>query len=387
MPSVENFYWILYQNLLKPVGLDCWYYYPWGTKDNLSRAGEFKKFYRRSHGNHVLFHFDQEPLWNKHLGNLYDQELGAWNVKMVRVLANSEHSVFKKQILSDREMLDWYFFYHGFAALDWYQDAKYTNHDFEIQYPFVSFNHVIAEQRSYRLDLISRLIDHGVANLGQISLHTSHRHIRHELDQEDSMLATVSKQRIQKNLMSLDDLPWTIDDVHIDGKLSARFGHQEYELWQRCFLHVVNETVFYQSKLHLTEKIFKPIVAKRPFVLVAAPGNLAYLRSYGFRTFTDWIDESYDAIVDPDLRLEAITKEIIKLSQFTIRQLRELHQDMQAILDFNKQHFFNNFRHIIVNELVDNFDTCVRVWNNGRVDGREIPAHPDLKSVRNLLLQ
>ena len=34
--------------------------------------------------------------------------------------------------------------------------------------------------------------------------------------------------------------------------------------------------------------------------------NLEYLKSYGFRTFNDLWDESYDQIVDPKQRLDAL---------------------------------------------------------------------------------
>jgi hypothetical protein len=176
-----------------------------------------------------------------------------------------------------------------------------------------------------------------------------------------------------------------LDQILINGDLSARCGHKEFALWQASLLHVVNETVFFEPKLHLTEKVFKPIVAQRPFVLVAAPGNLAYLRSYGFQTFGDWIDEGYDTIDDPDLRLQAIAKEIAKLSNLSQQQLRKLGQEMHSVLNYNKCHFFGEFRQMIVNELIDNFETMIRVWNNGRVDGRQISVHPDLDSVRHLL--
>jgi hypothetical protein len=149
---------------------------------------------------------------------------------------------------------------------------------------------------------------------------------------------------------------------------------------------VVNETVFYQSKLHLTEKIFKPIVAQRPFILVAASGNLAYIRSYGFQTFSSWIDESYDEIPDPDERLDAIANEISRFAAMSISELNNIRRDMQSVLTFNKQHFFGEFRNLIVNELVDNFDQCIRIWNNGRMDSRELPLHPDLDGVKRILL-
>ena len=150
-------------------------------------------------------------------------------------------------------------------------------------------------------------------------------------------------------------------------------------------MHVVNETVFYEPKLHLTEKIFKPIVAERPFVLVAAPGNLAYLRRYGFRTFDQWIDESYDDIMDPDERLDAVCREIERLCSLSIRQLRDLHRDMLPVLQHNKRHFYGEFRQIIAHELVDNFDHCICVWNNGRVDGRHLPRQPELARVKQIL--
>lgn len=387
MISVENLYWVLNQNLLEPTGLSCWYYYPWGTKQNLSVNKEFHIFNYKHQANHVLFHFDQEPLWQDDLGDLYDKTPLAWNFQLARILANSEHSDRKRMILKQRRMLDWYFFYHGFAALDWYRDTRYIQSDHDIKHAFISLNHITKANRTYRLDLISRLIEKNVIQHGLTSLHASVNGILQEIEEQNSLLSVSSKVRIKNNLCQRQDLPWILDHVPIDGDLSARFGHKEYTLLQSCLLHVVNETVFYQNKLHLTEKIFKPIVVKRPFVLVGAPGNLAYLKSYGFQTFDSWIDESYDTIDDHDLRLEAIAEQIEKISRLSIKQLHDLHHDMRHVLEFNKRHFFGEFRIKIVEELLKNFETCVRVWNHARVDGRFLNADVDLGLVREILLR
>jgi hypothetical protein len=37
--------------------------------------------------------------------------------------------------------------------------------------------------------------------------------------------------------------------------------------------------------------------------------------------------------------------------------------------------------------MVDNFDTCIRIWNNGRVDNRQRPLCSDLESVKQILLR
>jgi hypothetical protein len=383
MITVENLYWVLFEQLLKPVGLDCFYYYPFGTQNNLSRTNEFivPRCFKEQH--HVLFHFDQEPLWQNNLGYLYDK-LGyeAWSQKLMRVLANSEHSQIKKDICRDRGHLDWYFFFHGFAALAWYNDSQFILDQEPISKVFLSLNHLIRDKRSYRIALLARLAHRKILHHGAISFHATRSEVDLEAAQEHSLLTDKDRSM----LTDLPDLPMILDPVEPSGSMSAQFGHAEYKMWQSAFVHLVNETVFYEPKLHLTEKIFKPITCLRPFVLAAAPGNLAYLRSYGFLTFSDWIDESYDQETDHDKRLDMIADELQKLCSLSIPQLQRMLDDMMPILQHNKQHLFTNFRRIIVNELVDNFDACVRIWNNGRVDGRQRPCIPDVDSVKRLLL-
>ena len=389
MISVENLYFVLYHNLLGPTGVDCFYYFPFGTTSNLSHQGG--EFQPRSpkHEHHVLFHFDQEPLYGDDLGQLYDNCSYYHSVKILKLLANSEHSLLKKQVCRTRSMMDWYFFYHGFAALDWFRDARYLG---ELQPPckvFSSLNHIVTGKRSYRIALMARLLKQDLCQFGDVSFHGSKLICQQEVDKEYSYLSHIDKTIIAQHIIeSSKTLPMVIDHAKIDGSWSARFGQREYRLWQNSLVHIVNETVFYDSKLHLTEKIFKPIVALRPFVLAAAPGNLAYLKHYGFQTFDTWIDESYDGIIDNDQRLDAITHEIHRLCMSTPRELDAMHKAMMPVLLHNKNHFFSTFKHQIINELVDNFDTCVRVWNHGRVDAdRIVSPNYNTQLVKKILKQ
>lgn len=386
MISVENFYYILYANLLRPCGIDCWYYYPFGTTQNFSANDEFGEF-RPKYEYHVLFHFDQEPIYTESLGKQYDGFQNAYSNKILKILANSEHSQLKKDVCKNRSMLDWYFFYHGFAALDWFRDAAYLGCINSPQKVFSSYNHLVTHKRSYRMSLTARLVELDLLSQGDISFHGSLQDCKGEIDCEHTELSYQSKLIIEQAMLDNHHLPFYLDNVNLDGAFSARLGHQEYQLWQNSLLHVVNETVFYDKKLHLTEKIFKPIVALRPFILVAAPGNLAYLKHYGFQTFDRWIDESYDNIDDPDLRLDAIAREVAKLCSLSAAQLDDLFNDMRPVLTYNKNHFFGKFRSQITDELVDNFDACVRIWNNGRLDAsRLVNQSYDLQQVKRLLM-
>jgi len=382
MISVENFYWVLHQNLLSPTQIDSWYHYPFGTTKNLSKL-EFPALAETQ--SHVLYHYDQEPIWP---GQFSEQYVGsnAWSNKTIRILANSEHSDHKKRICRERNMLDWYFFYHGFAALDWFRDAQHLGADDVVSQPFLLLNHLVRDHRAYRMALLARLIRQDVAHRGIVSFHGTFRDCEAELDSVHSFLSHQDKQMIFEYAPQLRTLPWIVDSISPNGNLSAQFGHRELSLWQRALVHVVTETVFYEPKLHLTEKIFKPIVSARPFVLVAAPGNLAYLRSYGFETFSPWIDESYDLVEDNDKRLDMIAHEIYRISNLPVQALQDIKQQMIPILEHNKRHFFGRFRSLLVNELVDNFDRCVRAWNSSRVDGAQKPVLSDLNLIKKTLL-
>lgn len=388
MITVENFYWVLYHTLLKPTNIDCRYYYPFGTTQNLSKF-EFNRHLNKDNKRrdcpYVLFHFDQEPIYLESDHAIYRGSNSNY-LKTARILANSEYSFLKKKVCQKHQLLDWYFFYHGFAALDWYRDMAYIDHDPGFTHTFLSYNHLVRHRRAYRMALTARLVERDLIHKGLVSFHSSWQNCLEEMADEHSLLSNKDRLLITNHLGKMK-LPMHVDNDQVNGTFSARLGPNEHWWRRKALFHVVNETVFFDQKLHLTEKIFQPVVMSRPFILVAAPGNLDLFRKYGFRTFSHWIDESYDQIVDNDQRLDAITQVLTKINQMPRAHLEQIFADMQSTLEYNKRHFFGKFRRIIVDEMVDNFDTCVRIWNNGRVDGRNITSHPDLKLAREILLR
>jgi hypothetical protein len=117
---------------------------------------------------------------------------------------------------------------------------------------------------------------------------------------------------------------------------------------QKGFLYITNETMMSYPGIYLTEKSFKGIEVKRPFVMLGPMGNLKKLKSYGFQTFDRWWDESYDNIQDPAERIEAVYKIIYDISQKSTNQLIALGKDMESVLNYNYNFFINEFneRHL-----------------------------------------
>lgn len=388
MISIENFYYILYRHLLKPLNLQDTMYSRFGSTNSADIHTARYSCNLNTYGKifsavNSCYYFDQEPV---QAPAIFD--LTVWtNTKHFKMLANSEISKLKKHLCHECQCQDWYYFFHGFAALDWYRDGQCFDQHIDWTRPYITLNRLHVNDRSYRLNLVARLAEQKLLDHGYVSLHLGHTEYgtwQQEITSPHTRLSTAARKLIAQQIGP----PMTLDCETSTGSLSADFGHREFELWKSGLWHIVTETVFYHDKLHLTEKIFKPIVAQRPFMLAAAPGNLAYLKSYGFQTFDRWIDESYDTIRDPDQRLQAIVDQTQRLCAMSDSDLREMHREMQPVLEYNFNHLWSGFRHQIVNELVDNFETCVRLWNNGRVDGRELPLHNiDLARVKQILLR
>jgi hypothetical protein len=265
----------------------------------------------------------------------------------------SEYSSMISHLANIKQIHTLYYFFHGFAALDWYRGFYALNHNKqtvkEYTYDYVSFNRLVSNDRSYRCYFVSLLAEQSLLEHGQVSfgLATEQASWQEEILDPNTKLSTNAIIHIQTHLPIE---PLVIDSEHVLGSASADIP--------RCvndsFWHIVTETVFYYDKLHLTEKIFKPIVMKQPFMLLGAPGNLAYLKSYGFKTFEGIIDESYDTIEDNDQRTEAVVGQLTWYCALTAEEKRQVIEAIAPIVEYNFHHFYGEFKHIITKELLDN---------------------------------
>jgi hypothetical protein len=397
MFSLDNFYSILSDNLLVPADINEYcYFYPFGSisSENFMCVNKFPGSFKinNRNNNRILF-FDQEPLLESTVSNWYFDTLCVVpyflnSMKKTKILANSDISTTTVDFCKEYGFYNWYYFFHGFAALDWYRDYQYLAPVFENQFSkvFISLNHLITKNRSHRLSLVANYIEKNIASKGVISLplFDQYNDIKGEVFDPNSQLSLDAKKLIAKHLIRLDK-PFVADINNVNGTFSSKL---DLALERSALWSVVSETIFYQDKLHLTEKIFKPIVACRPFILVAAVGNLAYLKSYGFKTFDRWIDESYDLEPNPDLRIAKITNELNRLCQMSIDELRAMEREMREVLEYNFYHFYGKFKQIIVNELVDNFHNCLYQANNGRWgDNLLLINNVDYEQVKKLLLK
>lgn len=137
----------------------------------------------------------------------------------------------------------------------------------------------------------------------------------------------------------LHSLPWVADADQLNVANSLMNTDSEKQLYLNSTVNFIIESSvdFSGIELDITEKIIKPIVALQPFVLYGQPGALAELKNMGYKTFSDWWDESYDNIPSSKIRMHYIVDLFKYINSLTVDRLAELHHSMLPVLEHNLQ--------------------------------------------------
>ncbi|MBY0281044.1 MAG: hypothetical protein K2W94_02690 [Alphaproteobacteria bacterium] len=104
-------------------------------------------------------------------------------------------------------------------------------------------------------------------------------------------------------------------------------------------IDIVNETWFTDDSCRFfSEKTLRPLVTLRPFIIVGSPFSLQRLKELGYKTFHPYINEEYDNISDPVMRMNAILTELDRLFNKSKSELESLYITLKDILTHNYFH-------------------------------------------------
>jgi len=291
--------------------------------------------------------------------NLHSKILDIPYPVLNKVLKNGDINYYDNILLLHSEMrskdLEWfenngavgvYWWSHAIIARDWYRYAETDPLLAKEKSPkvdFLIYNRAWTGLREYRLKFTELILDQRLQSFCQMHFNPCDNGAHYQEHEFCNPAFRPTK----------DDLCKHFSPTTADSTASADYCSLDY---QNCAIEVVLETVFDDTKWHLTEKALRPLACGMPFILAATPGSLQYLRRYGFKTFHDCFDESYDDIQDPVQRLECIVCLMKQLSELTHSQKQQLYSKLQPICDFNRQRFFSKAFHTqVVEEFVTNF--------------------------------
>jgi len=283
------------------------------------------------------------------------------------IIIHSEKNSEDLKKYEDNGFIGVFYWSHAIISLDWFRFANYDSnisfYDIEsFKKDFNVYCRAWDGTREYRLEVLNKIFSNGIIDFCEIHFNPYDSNHIHFLDYEP------------------DNKKWTIPPEEIENRcsikqnsassLSASYAPDDYK---NTAIDLVLETVFDQNKIHLTEKIMRPIACGKPFILVAGPESLKFLRSYGFETFGSIIDESYDDIINPQTRLAAVISTVEKITNLPKEKKKILFQEMHEIAERNKKHFFSEkFMNTVLNELTENMNEAVNYLNENCRTGKEL---------------
>ena len=326
------------------------YHDPFGCTDPESLCDTVSNF--DSEKNFIYFH-DQEPLildlhqatidtvfqrnvkWDRYS----EYPTLPWTLPGSMIVSETESDNID-YICKQRNLQPFYYFFHGWAALDWYRGYDRTFlitpwTERKIRKTFFSANRIIGGLRQHRvlmlyhfarLDLLDNWISASAVcpventSIGEIAMHYQNRY--------PDIADVINKIDLPK-LFPDEDTP----------RMSSCWLDQ-FGTCAESLVYHVTETVYTGRRLHLTEKSFKPIALGMPFVFTATAGSLEYLRSYGFKTFGDFWDESYDLETDDFVRAEKVAALLRQLDDLPEQKKQELFQACWPVIEHNWNWFY-----------------------------------------------
>jgi len=267
--------------------------------------------------------------------------------KKVLLLHSEQHSTNVEQYQQD-QFLPVYWWSHAVIALDWFRYAEHVKLKKQSKKTFLVYNRAWSGTREYRLRFVELLIQQNLQNSCQTSINPVEPELGLHYNQHEFKNPAWRPQTVLEDYFPTNQAP---------SHYSADFDVDDYNATD---IEVVLETLFDDNRIHLTEKSLRPIAMAQPFILAATAGSLEYLRSYGFKTFGNVWNESYDAVKDPEQRLVAIADLMKQITNWNSPTREKKLTEAQNIANYNREHFFSQeFFNQVAGELTTNLTTAL----------------------------
>lgn len=271
-----------------------------------------------------------------------DQTRKKKNLQFLCHVVVSEKGANLKQLADTYGWTPHYYFFHGWACLDWYRGYNHTflfpppNERSRPQHSFMSPNRIIGGERDHRTLFLYHVLSAGIA---QAKITCPRYCPDQHTDILDLGAKYINRYPDIKQVLEQANLPWNFEGE--SGSPMSSCWLTNFHEATNSLVYVPTETVYFGERLHLTEKTFKAIALGMPFVLVATAGSLEYLRSYGFKTFGNVWNEDYDQEQDDFRRLEKIVALLKDLDASSPRELDQIRKACLPAVQHNWNHFYH----------------------------------------------
>ena len=234
--------------------------------------------------------------------------------------------------------------FSGYRHIDYEKEWKLAKKDInkKIKKHFLCYNRGM--HHPHRLLLLSLLENENLIGNGLVSYpEFSKEYFNFKMNEHFNIGETTRNKLLECAERLRLRAPSIID---VDEWKTNHFDTSPAWPYEQTLFSIVSESQFVEETLFLSEKIWKSIANKHPFILVGSYKTLDYLHKEGFKTFHPLIDESYDKEKHPYKRIIKIIKEVKKLCSMNQLEINKFLSDIDEIVEHNYDRLINDHYNI-----------------------------------------
>jgi len=144
----------------------------------------------------------------------------------------------------------------------------------------------------------------------------------------------------EEQLLQLPDLYLDTQDLITN---RAEFELDTAYYYENSLFSLVNETNYfcgnesYEDMVFLSEKFFKPILMRHPFLIVSTPGIYSAIHALGYKTFPEFIPEHFDSTQNDAERMWQILDIVEDVCSWSDAKQQEFVEYAKPICEHNWQ--------------------------------------------------
>lgn len=254
----------------------------------------------------------------------------------VRVVLGSFYSEFYNDYLVEKnleksDVIFWGTYWFNWAAECLIHEIDFLNYQNSIfTIPFICLNN---RSHIHRCFILDELAKHNLLDKGVVTFHD----FLHE--NKDFNFRYFNRQQLKLS----DNFDKNLDSFNIPIE------------FHNSFLHVVTEAN--HNSCFLTEKLIKPLLLKKPFLILGCPFYHKKLSELGFKLYDEIFDYDFDSEINLSIRTEKLVKNINSVIN---TDLMKLYNKVQEKINYN----FNHAISIINDKNLIPFFIVKRIFQN-----------------------
>lgn len=138
---------------------------------------------------------------------------------------------------------------------------------------------------------------------------------------------------VSKNAKGLTEIP----ENYPNGYYKNRYDYGVPKEYFYSFIEIVTES-YVNFSSHFSEKSYKPLFYKKPFITFAGPYYYTTMKKYGFELYDELFDYDFDTNENVEERISDILFQLLEINMLSIENLNDIIDNIKDKINHN----FNN---------------------------------------------